>query len=486
MKTRLILKEGANPNYLATICQIKEIYPIEGADRVVKTVINGYDMIISKDIKIGDVVVYVPVETVICHEFLSRNNFYDVSCYELNENKEEVEKLLEQRKSLESKLSNEYKEVDKEIKSKCGFFNRHGRVRILKLRGQYSMGFLIPWEQLLHSMGLDMTLQPEIGYQFNYIGDIEFCKKYIVAHKENEHVGAGKGGKATRRAYKRFDRLIEDTFQFHYDTKQLGEHFYTIDPSDYVSISVKCHGTSGIFANIPTRRELKWYEKVKKFFGLKVSDIVYDNIYSSRKVIKNKYINEKADTGYYSNDTWGVVNELLKPYIDHDMTVYGEIVGYEPGTSKCIQKNPDHDYGCRPGEWKFMPYRIVTGADRKEWNVNAVYNWTVGLIWEHPELKNNLMPIEILYMGQMKDLYPDIPVDDNWHMNVLERMKNDTENFGMELDEPLCFKKVPREGIVIRIDNDKFPRAWKLKCKRHYTMEAKQHDNGDVDIEEEN
>ena len=105
MKTRLILKEGANPNYLATICQIKEIYPIEGADRVVKTVINGYDMIISKDIKIGDVVVYVPVETVICHEFLSRNNFYDVSCYELNENKEEVEKLLEQRKQLD-KLSN--------------------------------------------------------------------------------------------------------------------------------------------------------------------------------------------------------------------------------------------------------------------------------------------------------------------------------------------------------------------------------------------
>ena len=242
MKTRLILKEGSNPNYLATICQIKEIYPIEGADRVVKTVINGYDMIISKDIKIGDVVVYVPVETVICHEFLSRNNFYDVSCYELNENKEEVEKLLEQRKSLESKLSNAYKEVDKEIKSKCGFFNKHGRVRILKLRGQYSMGFLIPWDQLLHSMGLDMTLQPEIGYQFNYIGDIEFCKKYVVSYKENEHVGTGKGGKATRRAYKRFDRLIEDTFQFHYDTKQLGEHFDTIDPSDYVSISVKCHG----------------------------------------------------------------------------------------------------------------------------------------------------------------------------------------------------------------------------------------------------
>lgn len=29
----------------------------------------------------------------------------------------------------------------------------------------------------------------------------------------------------------------------------------------------------------------------------------------------------------------------------------------------------------------------------------------------------------------------------------------------MELDEPLCKHKVPREGIVIRLEDDLFPRA---------------------------
>ena len=54
----------------------------------------------------------------------------------------------------------------------------------------------------------------------------------------------------------------------------------------------------------------------------------------------------------------------------------------------------------------------------------------------------------------------------------------------MEEDEPLCKNKVPREGIVVRIDGDKFARAWKLKTMRHYGKEAEQHDKGEVDMEE--
>ena len=54
----------------------------------------------------------------------------------------------------------------------------------------------------------------------------------------------------------------------------------------------------------------------------------------------------------------------------------------------------------------------------------------------------------------------------------------------MELDKPLCKHKVPREGIVIRVEDDLFPRAWKLKTLRHYGKEAEQHDRGEVDIEE--
>jgi hypothetical protein len=56
MEKLFILKEGANPNYLATICKIEETIPIVGADRLVKTVINGYDIVISKDFNVGDIV----------------------------------------------------------------------------------------------------------------------------------------------------------------------------------------------------------------------------------------------------------------------------------------------------------------------------------------------------------------------------------------------------------------------------------------------
>ena len=44
--------------------------------------------------------------------------------------------------------------------------------------------------------------------------------------------------------------------------------------------------------------------------------------------------------------------------------------------------------------------------------------------------------------------------------------------------------RAPREGIVIRKDDDPIAEAFKLKTAAHYNREAKQHDDGEVDIEE--
>jgi hypothetical protein len=63
-------------------------------------------------------------------------------------------------------------------------------------------------------------------------------------------------------------------------------------------------------------------------------------------------------------------------------------------------------------------------------------------------------------------------------------MKKDKDLILMELDEPMCKNKVPREGVVVRIVGDKFSRAWKLKSLRHYGKEAEAHDKGEVDMEE--
>ena len=149
MEKLFILKEDANPNYLARICKIEETTPIVGADRLVKTVINGYDIVISKDFNVGDIVVYFPVETCICEKFLSANNLYEFSEADRNSNFKEIEELVTKSKnaSTEEKRK-EYYDLAKS-KSKCGFFNKHGRVRIINLRGQYSQGFIAKVDSLI-------------------------------------------------------------------------------------------------------------------------------------------------------------------------------------------------------------------------------------------------------------------------------------------------------------------------------------------------
>ena len=68
--------------------------------------------------------------------------------------------------------------------------------------------------------------------------------------------------------------------------------------------------------------------------------------------------------------------------------------------------------------------------------------------------------------------------DNHWHEKVLDKLKNDKEHFGMEDYEPMCTDcKVPREGIVIRIDDDPTNEAFKLKCCAFLQMESKNIDS---------
>lgn len=287
-----------------------------------------------------------------------------------------------------------------------------------------------------------------------------------------------------------------------------------------LTISLKEHGTSAIFANIlvkhpivltPVQRIINKHIKktirntsitfgksknknisnscYKKLHMLEKHIIPsytlkYGNVYSSRGVIKNEFINQNVTSGFYKTDVWGEYNKLISPYIEKGMSLYGEIVGYVSGSQKMIQKS--YDYGCMEGENYLMIYRITTkdkDGVKKEWNVTDVEKWTKNLLKKHPELKKNVHPIKILYHGTLADLYPEISTTDHWHENILEAMKADKMHFGMEEDEPYCKNKVPREGIVIRIDNDKKPEVFKLKCLKFYQRERKMIDKGEVDIE---
>ena len=224
-------------------------------------------------------------------------------------------------------------------------------------------------------------------------------------------------------------------------------------------------------------------EKGYNVYGImrRKSTIDYGNITSSRTVIKNKYINKSQGSGYYDTDVWTEFGNIIYPYLEEGMTLYGEIVGYTDNNSM-IQKN--YDYGCLPKQRKLMPYRITTtlsDSSKFEWNVSEVKDWTVKVLKENLNLP--IFPINILYEGTLQNLYPNLSIQDHWHENVLEALRKDKKHFGMEQSEPMCKTKVPREGIVLRIVNDPITEAFKLKTEKFLDRERKQIDSGEVDME---
>jgi len=463
--------------YSCSIVRIGAPHPIEGKDRIVSTIVNGLSMVVRKDqVKEGDIMFYAMNETQLSEKFLSKNNLFDIDTYEKNANAVEVGKLLFENKRDEARQL-------------CGFFNKYGRVKLIKLGGIPSYGYLFSINELakVYPVVSSVNLEELIGTDFDTICGEEFIKVYVPQIKEKKRTVKGKN-----RAKKlfRFDRLIPGKFQFHYDTSQLGRNIDKIKPTDVVTISNKIHGTSAIFANVLTKKPKfgfvykKLFCYLPKFLQFYTED--YDFIYSSRTVIKNKYINSKVNAGYYGTDIWGEYAEKLTGKLPKGMTIYGEIFGYLSNENKMIQKG--YDYGCPVGTNKLMIYRINTeneNGTKREWEVHAVYDWTIKFVRENPDLEKYIQPIDILYKGTLGDLYHELNIQKHWHENVLEALKNDKKHFGMEMNEPLCKNKVPREGFVLRIDNDPINEAFKLKCNAFMLKESEDVSNGAVDIEME-
>lgn len=437
--------------YCGTVVKIGEILPIEGRDRIVKTMVNGLSIVIGKDeFQTGDVAVYCANETQLHELFLHLNSMYDDK--ELN--------------------------IDTEKK---GYINKHGRVRIVKLGGVPSYGILLNPTSIATFLNEPVDdiiayLEKHVGEDFDEINGEIFCKVYVPPVKENRHVSKGE-----KRAKKlaRFKMLIEGSFRLHYDTGQLARNMHEFDPEDKVFISNKLHGTSFVVANILTNVPTNWFKRMwHKLTGKNEYDQKYNLVYSSRTVIKNEFINPKQKAGgYYSDDVWGYWAEKLNGLIPQDFCIYCEIVGYTPnGTA--IQKG--YDYGCQPTDdvkSKLMVYRI-TDHD-KELEVSDVIAFGQYLK-EH--LGDIIIDFPLMYNGTLAELYPEISTTEHWHENVLEALKVE-KKFLMEQMEPMCINKVPREGFVVRKANDPIKRAFKLKTTKFFEREAKQIDAGEVDIE---
>lgn len=286
---KLITKKNSNINYLAKIVNIKDFTPHPDPETTKLKIahVDGFNIIVGIDSKPGEYI------------------YFPTSC-EINPN------LLS--------YANLYRHSDKNrIQTESGFFEDNGRVKAIKLRGIVSEGFLMDWVLFQNFIidNLNKDIELELNKEFDTIEDNgkEFwiCKKYIVPVKIINSTPKSR----YQKNIKKFDKVIDTQFRFHYETTLIRKCINPISPNDIISITEKIHGTSHISAYVLCKRPKKWYEKIFK----KDDCLIYDHLYASRSVIKNQYYNKQVSSGYYNCDVWKYADEYLKPYLQKGMTV---------------------------------------------------------------------------------------------------------------------------------------------------------------------
>ncbi len=485
MNVKLLKSKDFTEEYCCSVVVVGALEDVENSDNLKKTLVNGESIVVNRqDVKEGDVMLYVSNECQIAGWFLGANNLY--RHHKLNANFEEVEAKI--------KADPDFLKSD-EAKGMCGYFEDNGRVKMIKLRGCPSFGVLFKPASMERAMpllkGYDWT--SAIGTDFDCIGaDTALTKDgdkelpFVRAYVPRRNVPRSHGSKTVSR-WDCLNRMVPGQFMLHYDTVPLKKHLADFKPETEITVTVKMHGTSFICGNLLTNVPLRMF-RIRRWLnnllhiGIRESRQEYGMVVSSRKVIKNEWSDTANPGGYYDYDIWTEYGNIVYPYLPQGVTLYGEICGYITGNALMIQDG--YDYGCKPGANLLMPYRVTehVGGVMKEYSIGEVGKFTEYLI---SAMRNagdsnadrifNILNVK-LYDGMISGLlgdgadmsaFPD-------HLGAFCRI---------EENEPLCKTKVPREGVVVRINGDEVAEAFKLKSMRFFEREKKAIDKGEVDIE---
>jgi hypothetical protein len=436
----LTKSQNHNINYLAAIVAVDSFRPHPNADKLKIATVFGNNLITGIDASEG-LYVYFPVESCLSEDFLA--------------------------------FTNSFRENEKNAdKTKKGFFEYHGRVKPIKLRGVASEGYMIPLSVLQDFCKgfLGKELKADVGQDFDTVFDHILCKKYVPRNVREPNVS----GKKTKGNVKRYEtKLVENQFRFHPSTEQLKRNVNKISPDDHIVITEKYHGTSFVVSNVLIKKSLSRVDKIVKFLGGSVVETEYGMLYSSRSVIKNKIMDDgKENNHFYDSDVWKIVADKLFPFLKKGFSAYGEIVGYTP-TGSMIQK--DYDYGCPLGNLSYLIYRMTyTNVD------GDVFELSPTQVEDYCDRYDLRIPL-VHYRGKAKHMYPDLKVDDNWHENFLKGLIADY----LEKDCIFCKSKpnTPSEGVILRLDKPNQWEVFKLKSFRFLQKESSQLDAGEIDLE---
>lgn len=432
-----------NQNYNCTIYKISSLIDLEGCDNVQGAIVSGYQVIVSKDVKINDIGLFFPAEVQLSEDFCKNNNLFRDST--LNKNND-----------------------------KKGYIENNRRVKTMKFRGHKSEGL---WMNLSALNYINIKNELKENNSFNEIiinkKVYDICNKYVI---KQQNISLSKNEKRNKKL-KKISRMIENQFRFHLDTLQIKKNSHLLNPDMFISITRKYHGTSWIVGNILTKKKLKLKDKIAKIFGFNIIETDYDYVYSSRTVIKNKNFKDTTNS-FYDIDIWSDINNKIKELnIPKGITLYGEAVGYLPNSNKFIQKN--YDYGCCDGQYKIIVYKMTFTND--EGNVFLIpFNQMVEFC-----TYRNLMTPDLFYYGKVKNLFDINYSNENWKNEWINLLYS-KEEFGMnDINCPICKNKVPSEGVVIRREDTLDFNTITLKAKnfKFLEKETKDLDKGILDIE---
>lgn len=427
---KLKISEEADPNYLASVVEIKQLRKHENADRLQVASVFGNDCIVGLDTNVGDVMIFFPLECQISPKLLSHCNLF----------------------------SDPNTNVDGKSK---GYFDKKRRVKAVRLRGERSAGFLMKAETFADWCGYDVSqFVQEVGTDFDKIDEELVCQKYIPVIQRSQ----GGNGEPKAKVEKKdsiVKRLLPNQFRFHYSTAHLGRNSHLLHPDDIISISEKLHGQNAVFSKVLTRPILSWKDKVAKFFGVKVVEKEYQFVYSSRSVVKS------GRDGSIGDDQWGIHARELENKLPNGYTVIGELVGFTP-SGNGIQKN--YDYKCEPFTSQLKVFRI-TYTD----HIGEVIELSALDIKRFCE-KYGLETVPYHYIGRAGDAFS---IDEDEYFS--EEFVKMVDKTYLDKKCPLCKNDVWNEGIVLAIENKVNRPVFKHKSFEFEASSSKRVDNGEVE-----
>ncbi|CAM4519220.1 RNA ligase family protein [Nocardia ninae] len=407
-----------NENYSAVVASVKAVLTLKGKDRIVGLPLYGHQAIAQKGWEVGDLGVFFPAETQLSHEYASANSLYRNA--DLNQDP-----------------------------TTTGYLEDNRRVKALKFGGHRSDAMFMPLASLAFT-GIDPRELRE-GDTFDTLNNVEICRKYEVRPPRTTST---KGNLAPKPR-----RVADRFFPQHLDTNQYWRHQHAIEPDDFIYVTQKLHGTSIRVGHTLVERKLTWRERLAQRLGVTVQQTTYDNVYGSRRVIKD--INDPDQIHHYGTDVWTTEGKKLDGLIPAGYVIYGELIGWTSDLSP-IQKG--YTYDIPKGHTRLYVYRVAM--------VNPEGR-TVDLAW--PQLEEfchslGLNPAPLLWAGYAENFQVDDWMNKRYH------------DEGHPNAVPLDPGTTVDEGVVVRVEG-LTPDLYKAKAPAFFEHETRMLDQGIADLE---